>query len=277
MPDVKVDVIGQCKKESKATGAGYIRELEVCKWVQYYKPIDICFTNFNLVIINLQGTLSQEQAGTVGLLVSHRGYTVHALRHVHLSKYPVILCIVDDLLHLTLFKLSTVASSQLNNLVVRSKSIKVSGDDGQKHKKIVALLYNSGNDISPIWQQKNWMLSLFGTRVGVWKVFEIVPTVSLKWVATQQYNSIPQLTTIRNNKLEGMEFLNVWNVSITSEKLFVITSELFFHSTIHLSCWCNWYKSPIEFMKKSGWITLLALSKSVAVLTPTYNTFSNHT
>ena len=90
--DISTSVIIQCKHETKDLGPKYIRELE--------------------------GALSRESRGTIGILVSNLGFTQKSLNLIQGSQQPLAFGIVDaNCGYLSHFGLNRIAQQQLPGLV----------------------------------------------------------------------------------------------------------------------------------------------------------------
>ncbi|POM78308.1 Ubiquitin-conjugating enzyme, E2 domain containing hypothetical protein [Phytophthora palmivora] len=95
LPDLEVEVVTQCKNESKPVGVHYVREFH--------------------------GVLSFFSPTTVGLFASTSGYSLYAQRFFLRMTHPAILCTVDtDSSRLTSFLLNDRARTLLPKLTVGS-------------------------------------------------------------------------------------------------------------------------------------------------------------
>ena len=95
MPDLTVEVVTQCKNESKPVGVRYVRE--------FY------------------GVLSFFPSTTVGLFVSASGYSLYEQRFFLRTTHPAILCTVDIVSgRLTSFLLNDCVQTLLPKLSVGS-------------------------------------------------------------------------------------------------------------------------------------------------------------
>ncbi|KAF4032407.1 Restriction endonuclease [Phytophthora infestans] len=95
LPDMEVDVVTQCKNESKPVGVQYVREFH--------------------------GVLSFFPPTTVGLFASASGYSLYAQRFFLRMTHPAILCSIDtDSGRLTSFLLNDRAQTLLPKLTVGS-------------------------------------------------------------------------------------------------------------------------------------------------------------
>ncbi|POM69120.1 Ubiquitin-conjugating enzyme, E2 domain containing hypothetical protein [Phytophthora palmivora] len=95
LPDLEVEVVTQCKNESKPVGVHYMREFH--------------------------GVLSFFSPTTVGLFASTSGYSLYAQRFFLRMTHPAILCTVDtDSSRLTSFLLNDRARTLLPKLTVGS-------------------------------------------------------------------------------------------------------------------------------------------------------------
>jgi len=114
LPDgFKVEIIGQCKKEQKPTSAKTIRELE--------------------------GSLAHQKPQTLGVCVSHGGYSIDACKHFMKGELPMAISVIDERLRLIQFGLNPSATRILPKLILGHKYVK---EESEEMTKVVVLMYD---------------------------------------------------------------------------------------------------------------------------------------